>query len=311
MPEKSAGEPGRAGEGEGGDAMMNNKVGAYFTYWAEKYNTDYDICVRKAAALGFDAIGVRGTGIVEFSDGKKDATRRLAEDLGLKMNFVAALADHDIASEDADSRRRGVEYVKRILDAVAYMKGDLLAGSFYSRWHGALPAGVTDKTPWLERSARGMREICRAAADHGIRVSLEILNRYETCLLNTAAEGVDYVGRVGADNLGLLLDTFHMNIEEDTLPGAIGTAGRLLSHFHLGEANRDVPGPGGHIDWDAVFKALGRVGYGGIVEFEPFVVMGTEIGGNVRLWRDLSGGMDLDEKIRRSLAFVRERMAAA
>lgn len=286
-------------------------IGAYFTYWAEQYNADYDHCIRKAAALGFDAIGVRGTGIVEFSDEKKKSTRKLAEDLGLTMNFVAALADKDISSPDATARRQAIEYIKRIVDAVAVMKGDILAGSFYANWHSTLPVGVTDKTPWLERSAESMREICNTASDNGVRISLEILNRYESFLLNTAAEGVAYVERVGCDNLGLLLDTFHMNIEEDTLPGAIETAGRLLTHFHVGEANRDVPGPHGHIDWPAVFAALRRVGYAGIVEFEPFVTMGTEIGKNVCLWRDLSGGMDLDEKMRRSLAFVKQRMAEA
>lgn len=287
------------------------KLGAYFTYWATRYNADYDDCIRRAAALGFDAVGVRGTGIVEFSDAKKEATRKLAEDLGVKLTFVAALADYDISSEDAAARRKGVDYIRRIIDAIAFMKGDILGGSFYASWHSVLPVGVVDKRPWLDRSAEGMREICRAAADNGIAVSLEILNRYETFLLNTAAEGVAYVRQVGCPNLGLLLDTFHMNIEEDTLPGAIETAGDLLTHFHVGEADRDVPRPDGHIDWKAVFAALKRIGYRGIVEFEPFVTMGTEIGKNVCLWRDLTLGEDLDEKMRRSLAFVKREMASA
>ncbi|MDR3077440.1 MAG: sugar phosphate isomerase/epimerase [Planctomycetota bacterium] len=290
---------------------MNNQLGAYFTYWVEKYNTDYDICLKKAAALGFQAVGLRGTGVVEFSDAKKDATRRLAEDLGLKLIYIVATADYDLSSEDAGVRQKAVDYLLRIIKAVAHMKGDLLGGSFYSPWHSSLPAGVTDKRPWLERSAAGMREICRAAGDHGIGVTLEILNRYESCLLNTAAEGMDYLGLAGCGNLGLLLDTFHMNIEEKTLPGAIAAAGDRLTHFHVGEADRDVPGPGGHINWGEIFAALKGIGYRGIIEFEPFVVMGTEIGRNVRLWRDLSGGLDLDEKLRRSLEFVRGEMARA
>ncbi len=288
---------------------MDNLVGAYFTYWAEHYNTDYDQCIKKAAALGFDAVGVRGTGIVEFSDEKKDSTRKLAEDLGLKMNFVAALPV-DISSEDPNARREGLDYIKRIIDAVVYMKGDLLAGAFYAAWHSTLPVGVTDKTPYLDRSAACMRDICTTAANCGIRISLEILNRYETFLLNTAAEGMDYINRVGADNLGLLLDTFHMNIEEDTLDGAIETAGNRLTHFHVGEANRDVPRPDGHIDWPRIFKALKRVGYQGIIEFEPFVTMGTEIGKNICLWRDLHGGMDFDVKLALSLKLMCEQMAA-
>lgn len=287
-----------------------NRLGAYFTYWTDKYDTNYDECIRRAATLGFDCVGIRGTGIVKFSREKREATRRLAEDLGIGLTFVAALSGVDISSEDPESRNAAKETIKDIVNAVAEMKGAILAGSFYANWHGTLPLGVTDKRPWLDRSAAVMRELCGIAEDRGISLSLEILNRYESCLLNTAAEGMDYLERVDCRNIGLLLDTFHMNIEEKSLPDAIVTAGERLNHFHIGEANRDVPGPGGHIDWDAVFAALHRVGYAGVIEFEPFVVMGTEISKNICLWRDLANGRDIDDLMAESLAFVRERLAA-
>lgn len=289
---------------------MDNKIGAFFTYWAEQYDADYDDCIRRAAALGFDTIGLRGTGIVKFSDAKKDATRKLADDLGIGLTFTAALAGIDISTEDPGARKQAADYIRSIVEAVAHMKGDILSGGFYASWHSVLPQGVTDKRPYMERSAACMRELCAIAADHGIRISLEILNRYETFMLNTAAEGVTYVDMVGADNLGLLLDTFHMNIEEETFAGAIETAGPLLTHFHLGEANRDVPGPDGHVPWHEIFSTLKKIGYKGVIEFEPFVTMGTEIGKNICLWRDLSGGMDLDKKMAKSLAFVKEQMAS-
>lgn len=288
-----------------------NKLGAYFTYWADQYDADYDESIRRAAALGFDCVGVRGTGIAKFSREKREATRKLAEDLGVKLTFVAALAGADISSDDPEARKTAATTIRAIVEAVADMRGDILAGSFYSGWHGVLPLGVTDKRPWLDRSATIMRELCRIAGDSGIVLCLEILNRYESFLLNTAAEGMDYIERVGSANLGLLLDTFHMNIEEKSLPAAIALAGERLKHFHIGESDRDVPGPDGHIDWDGVFSALAGIGYDGVIEFEPFVSMGTEISKNICLWRDLTGGRDIDEKLGESLAFVRARLAAA
>lgn len=287
---------------------MKNKVGAYFTYWAREYNTDYDECIRRAAGLGFDAVGLRGTGVVEFSDAKKQATRDLADSLGVSLNYVAACAA-DLTSEQADERARGVKQICRILDAVAFMGGTLVCGAFYAPWKGTLPVGVTDKRPMMERSAGAMREICGHARDRGISLNLEILNRYENYLLNTVAEGLEYLELTGCPELGLLLDTFHMNIEEDALPGAIRAAGKRLGHFHIGEANRDVPGPGGHVDWREVFGALAGIGYEGIIEYEPFVANGTEISANICLWRDLTKGTDPDANMAESLAYVRRVLA--
>jgi D-psicose/D-tagatose/L-ribulose 3-epimerase len=285
-----------------------NRIGAYFTYWASEYNADYDNCIRRAAALGFDSVGLRGTGITGFSDRKRAATKELADRLGVSLNYVAACRA-DLASESAGERALAAAQIGEILEAVAFMGGTLVCGAFYAPWKGTLPAGTTDKRPHLERSARAMREICRRAADLGIQINLEILNRYENYLLNTVAEGLEYLEAAGCGNLGLLLDTFHMNIEEETLPGAIRAAGGKLGHFHIGEANRDVPGPGGHIPWPEVFAALGDVGYAGIIEFEPFVANGTEIAANIHLWRNLAKGRDLDRKLGESLRYVKGILA--
>ncbi len=291
---------------------MNNKIGAYFTTWAATFEADYDDCIRKAAELGFDSIGIRGTGIIEFSKEKQLATRKLADDLGINLTFGAALArpDIDISSEDPEARKNGMAYMRRIIEAVAFMKGNTMTGPFYSQWHGTLPVSAKDKRPWIDRSVANMKELCKIAGDNGIRLSLEIVNRYETFLLNTAAEGVAYCKEVGAPNLGLHLDTFHMNIEEVTIPDGIATGGKYITHFHVGEANRDVPGPRGHINWKEVFTSLKNVGYKDIIEFEPFMTMGTSIANIIGVWRDLTDGQSVDEKMRQSLKFVKEQMAA-
>ena len=105
-----------------------------------------------------------------------------------------------------------------------------------------------------------------------------------------------------------MLDTFHMNIEEDSLTDAIRSSGKLLGHFHVGEANRRCPGPNGRFDWAAIGQVLHEIGYEDDVVMEPFVRMGGQVGRDVSLWRDLSGGADdakLDQDAAASLRWLR------
>ena len=150
----------------------------------------------------------------------------------------------------------------------------------------------------------------RTAEDHGITYCLEVVNRFEQFLLNTAAEGVAYVEAVGSPNLKLLLDAFHMNIEEDSIGGAIVTAGDKLGHFHIGETNRKTPGKG-HMPWDEIGQALKKINYQGRVVMEPFVNMGGEVGRDIKVWRDLGNGADearLDQDAKDALAFIRSKL---
>ena len=108
-----------------------------------------------------------------------------------------------------------------------------------------------------------------------------------------------------------MLDTFHMNIEEDSMIDAILTAGDLLGHFHVGENNRRVPGKG-NFPWPEIGKALHRIGYDKNVVMEPFVIGGGEVGSDIKIWRDLSHGASqerLDEDARNSVAYLRNVFA--
>ena len=134
-----------------------------------------------------------------------------------------------------------------------------------------------------------------------------MLNRFENHVLNTAEEGVAFVREVGKHNVKVMLDTFHMNIEEDSFGKAIRIAGPLLGHFHTGENNRRVPGKGG-LPWHEIGTALREIGYSGAVVMEPFVKMGGQVGSDIRVWRDLSDNADeaqMDEAARQALAFSR------
>lgn len=123
---------------------------------------------------------------------------------------------------------------------------------------------------------------------------LEVVNRFEGHLLNTAKIGRQLTDEVGLDNVKLLLDGFHMNIEEDSAAGGILDAGHSLGHFHFIENHRGLPGSG-HIPWTEVRDAMRAVGYSGVMVMEALVRAGGTLGDCVRIWRDMTGNASREE----------------
>lgn len=186
----------------------------------------------------------------------------------------------------------------------------VLAGAIYSFW----PADFaeTDKEAAWERSIPLLRELGTVAEGLGIECALEVLNRNETYILTDCSEAIEYCNRIGKKSVNILLDTYHMNIEEDDMCEAIRQAGDMLGHFHVGEANRKLPGMNNTIDWKAIGQALKDVNYQKGVVMEPFLKCGGEVGRDIRVWRDLSNGADegtMDEYLKTSLAFLKEAFA--
>ena len=153
----------------------------------------------------------------------------------------------------------------------------------------------------------GTQILSELAAPYDITLNMEVLNRFEGYLLNTSAEGVRFVKEVDVPSVKVMLDTFHMNIEESDIGGAIRQANGLLGHFHTGECDRKVPGKG-RMPWHEIAAALHDIHYSGNVVMEPFVRMGGTVGSDIKVWRDISCGADeakLDEDARKSLEFER------
>ncbi|MDX1601087.1 MAG: sugar phosphate isomerase/epimerase, partial [Anaerolineales bacterium] len=119
-------------------------------------------------------------------------------------------------------------------------------------------------------------------------------------------EGVAYLERLDSPNVKLMLDTFHMNIEESSLGEAVQTAGDQLGHLHIGENNRTPPGRG-HLPWPELVESLHSVGYEGSVVMEPFLKPGGTVGRDIRVYRDLAQGMDLDREAVEALQFMRDQ----
>ena len=203
------------------------------------------------------------------------------------MTYSLGLDPHyDVSSLDESIRQGGVKYLQNIIRKMAVGGGDLLSGVSYAGW--GTPDGILDtKEPYLEQSVKSMKEIIRVAEDCGVTYCVEAVNRFETCIINTAAEALDYVARVDSPNIGVLLDTYHMNIEEKSFAVAIRLVGAdRRKSFHTGDNNRTAPGRG-HLPWDEIFGTLSEIGYKGPIVSEPFVMQGGEVGRDIHVFRDL------------------------
>jgi D-psicose/D-tagatose/L-ribulose 3-epimerase len=136
---------------------------------------------------------------------------------------------------------------------------------------------------------------------------VEVINRFEQFLINTCAEALAYVNEVNSPACNILLDTFHMNIEEDSLGDAIRMAGKRLASLHLGEPNRKLPGMGRQ-PWGEIKLALDDINYEGPLVMEPFLTQGGAIGRAVAVWRDIVPNPDLDALAEQSAAFVKANL---
>ncbi len=283
------------------------KHGIYYSYWEREWSAKFGPYIEKVAKLGFDIIEVAAHHINEYSDAELATIRQSARDNGIILTAgIGPSKTKNLSSEDASVRAAGKAFFERTLSNVAKLDIHTIGGALHSYWPIDYSQPV-DKAGDYARGVEGINGIADFANDLGINLCIEVLNRFENHVLNTAAEGVAFVKDVGKNNVKVMLDTFHMNIEEDSFGEAIRTAGPLLGHFHTGESNRRVPGKG-RMPWHEIGLALRDINYTGAVIMEPFVKTGGTIGSDIKVWRDLSEGADtakMDEDARNSLAFSR------
>ncbi len=282
-----------------------NTIGIYYAYWTHEWDADFHPFVDKVAELGFDLLEVNGGTIARMSPQQRQRLQAHAAEKHVSLSYCVGLPPpYDIASEDRSVREQGIAFLQQMAEAVGEMGGGMLSGIIYGAWPATMPVGATDRRPYIERSITSMQEAIKAAEDNNVIFNVEVVNRFEQFMLNTSTEAVAYVEAVGSPNAKILLDTFHMNIEEDFIGDAIVTAGDKLGHFHVGENNRMPPGFG-HIPWTEIGAALRKIKYQGYVVMEPFLMPGGQVGRDIRVFRDLSVNLDLDEEARKALLFMR------
>jgi D-psicose/D-tagatose/L-ribulose 3-epimerase len=257
------------------------KYGVHAGLWMARWTDDIAPILRTVADLGFDGVEVSLLGMTEE---KAAALAGLIRDHGLQVTCSDGLSRAaDITSEDPDIRAAGVAHLRWAIRTVAAMGGTGLAGVVYAPW------GVFDpprKVRRRELSAEMLAEVDADLRDHGVRLGIEAINRFETDLVNTAREAVTLAQATGSAQIGVLLDSFHLNIEEKDIIAAIATAGDRLFHFHVSDNDRGVPGSG-HVPWDSVRQGLQAITYDSWIVAEMFVKAGTPAGADLNIWRDI------------------------
>jgi len=290
------------------------KYGIYYAYWEKQWGGDYLKYAAKVAGLGFDILEISCAGVAEMTARQADELFKTANDAGVALSGnYGPRPSENIASQDPAVVKNALDFWEKTFVNLERLHIRYVAGALYSYWPVDF-SGAIDKAADRERSVAGMKKLAKVAANYGITLGMEVLNRFEGYLLNTAREAVDYVRDVDEANVNVMLDTFHMNIEEDDISEAIKTAGRKLGHLHAGEPNRRPPRDGSRLNWREIGAALHEAGYDGTIVMEPFVMSGGQVGGDIKVWRDLASDTSeaaLDREAAKSVAFLRDAIEGA
>jgi D-psicose/D-tagatose/L-ribulose 3-epimerase len=214
-----------------------------------------------------------------------DRLARKAQSLGLEIAVTMGLPlSADVSSVDDAVVKAGEELLAGAVAAVRDIGGTKLGGILYSA-HTKYSTMPSDRG--RKNSIAAIARTADAAKKASVDLVLEVVNRFESNLLNTAGQGLDFITATGSDHVTLHLDTFHMNIEEANPAAAIRLAGDKIGYFHIGESNRGYLGDG-VIDFDRIFDALLDIGYDRDVTFESFssAVVDEGLSLACAIWRD-------------------------
>lgn len=288
------------------------KYGIHYAYWQKQWAADIPQCCKRAAKLGFGVLEISGDGMLSCSKEQLSDLKKISQDLGVRVYPCQGMPKScDPGAEDLKCRQGAVDFANRMFDSMGVLGCKQLGGILYSYWPAMdyTNRGQSVARAW-ELSLETTKKIADEAAGRGILLTFEVVNRYENYLFNDTKTALKYLDELGSDNVKLLLDVFHMNIEEDHIGDAIRLAGDKLGHFHIGECNRRVPGQG-HMPWTEIAKALHDIHYDAAITMEPFVRSGGEVADAIRVWHDLvEPGEDvLDRDLVSSLAFTKALFA--
>ena len=266
------------------------KFGVNTQIWVAPFQQSDIGLIDKAAKLGFDVIEL-GFFSAEPPFNVEDVKQRL-KDTGLTPGICTFLsADRDITSTDPDSRRRGVEFMKAMIGTLARLGGEVFSGPIYAELFRKRYLKKAEREAEWERGVKSLREVAKTAETQGITLALEPLNRFETDFMNLSEQAVRMAEDVGSPAVGILLDTFHMGIEEKNQGAAIRRAGKHLKHFHTCENDRGTPGTG-QVPWTEVRDALKDIGYDRTVAIEGFNPEIVDLANGACIWRPMAPTQD-------------------
>lgn len=231
-------------------------------------------------------------------------TKDLLEEHGIFATASLGLSPKtDVTSTDPKIVAAGDELLRKATDVLHAFGGTELCGVLYCNL-GKYPSPASKEN--YQNSVNAMQRLCDYAADKGINVSLEVVNRYETNIMNTGFEGLKFLEQVNRPNAYVHLDTYHMNIEEDGMEKSVIACGDRLGYVHIGESHRGYLGTG-NVDFDTFFAALKKINYSGPIAFESFssAVVDPALSNTLCVWRNLWS--DSDDLASHALTFMKAR----
>lgn len=243
----------------------------------------------RVKSMGFDWIEcpLEGLGDLDYSAG-----RQIISDLDLGVSTCAAMGpDRDLIHEDSAIQQNGIAYIRGCIEATQALGATNLVGPIYSAVGRVWQQSADERARDLDTLVKNLRLLAAYAGDHGVVLGIEPLNRFETSFINLAAQAIEVVNRVDHPACKIMLDTFHMNIEEKSLGDAIRATGSRLCHLHSCENDRGAPGSG-NVTWDAVAQALRDIHYDGPVVIESFTNKVKTIARAAAIWRPFEVSQD-------------------
>lgn len=285
---------------------MIRRLGIHSFVWTGGQSQDgLEMALRKSAEHGYRTIEFAYLRPEKFN---LDRLAKLAQSLDVEVGVTMGLPlDRDVSSEDAATVAAGKAMLADAVHAVRDIGGNKLGGILYSAHtkYNRQPS----KRGW-NNSVAAIAETASLAKGCGVDLVLEVVNRFETNLLNTTAQGLKFIEDTRSDHVRLHLDTFHMNIEEANPAAAIRLAGDRIGYFHIGESNRGYLGDG-VINFDLIFDALLDIDYQRDVVFESFSTAVVDEGLSLAcaIWRDT--WTDNDPLAAHAKKFIEQKMDEA
>ncbi len=276
------------------------KLGVHLGYFMEAWGNDPLPLIPRAKAAGCEVVEIS---LYSKLPDRLETLRSAADAEGVELTFTTGLQpSKDISSADPAIFRAGLEYLRECLEIVAEAGGILLSGVVFAPWGVRTGQDLPDR---LSRATEGLRQSAVYAEQLGVDLGIEPINRYETDLVTTIGTANSMVKAIHSPKVGILLDVFHVQLEENSIAGAVAEAGTSIKHVHLADNHRGLPGTGS-LDWGDFLTALKATNYRGRAVIEAFTRTGTSVAHDTGTWvaRGRSGNLDAD--LRESIAFLRD-----
>jgi D-psicose/D-tagatose/L-ribulose 3-epimerase len=281
------------------------KIGVNTWVWTSPVTTEeLEKLAPHVKEIGFDWIEVP---LESLEDMDHRRGRQIIDEYGLGVSTCAAMGpDRDLIHADPAIRESGMAYVRGAIQATHDLGATNLVGPIYSAVGRTWQSTADERARDTDLLVENLSALAEFAGDHGVILCIEPLNRFETSFFNLAEQVIPVVDRVGHPNCRVMLDTFHMNIEEKSLGAAIRSVGPRLKHLHACENDRGAPGSG-NVTWQEVGSALRDIHYDGPVVIESFTAKVKSIARAAAIWRTLAPSQDA--LARDGLQFLRQLLA--